>query len=154
MKRAFIVLLITVISLCASAPCCAVHRSDYKSLNLSDDDLLLISKAVCADAGNENYLIKACVTSMLLNRISDGFFPNDASSVIFENGALLFADKETVEKIQNDDALLEYTLLTKIIYEYGIDPSCGALFCFMDGDSDIEDFNVTIEIDGLVFAKP
>jgi len=131
-----------------------VACADYGGLSLSEDDLTLISRAVRAEAKEECYLVKVCVTSMILNRIKDELFPNDAASVVLERGAFRVADRRTICERVDDDELLEYTLLSKLVYENGIDPTCGALFCFTEGDNDADYFNVTIEVDGLYFAKP
>ena len=130
------------------------EESNYKKLNISNDDITLISKTVRAESKGYSYLTKACVTAMILNRLQREDLSDDVEETVFEKGAFLIADKTSISETVSEEELSEYIVLTKLIYEYNIDPTCGAVFCFYENDPDISDFNVTISIEGLVFAKP
>lgn len=130
------------------------HAAEYTSLSLTDEDIDLIARAVCAEAGEEDHIIKACVASMIMNRLQDPAFPDSVDETVYERGAFLFAKRENIDCDLPEADLFDCRILTKIIYTYGIDPTCGALFCFTDGDPDADDMNVTVKFDGFVFAKP
>jgi len=150
MKR-FIASIIIILSLSVTAS--AENYSGYRELALSESDIELAARAVRAAAGEENYLVKACVTSMIFNRLRDPAMPDSMEEVIFENGVFLTAAREEIEKEVPPDELEEYTVLARIVYEYGIDPACGALFCFEEGDDVPRRFVITLSVDGKVFAK-
>ena len=144
------IIIILVLSVTASAE----GLSGYRELALSEDDLAIAARAVRAAAGDENYLIKACLTSMIFNRLKDPAMPDRMEDVIFENGVFLGAPREEIEKEVPQSELEEYTVLARTVYEYGIDPACGALFCFEEGDDVPLRYTVTLSVDGKVFAKP
>ena len=91
---------------------------------------------------------------MILNRMIDPEIPDTVSGVIYEPGAFLAADEESIDEKASPDELEEYIILAKLIYAYGIDPTCGAVFCFFENDPEASDLNITISVEGLVFAKP
>ena len=137
---------------CSSFALCVNDR--YKALGLSDGDLELIARAVRAEAAKENCLTKICVASMIMNRLCDGVLPRDAKSAVYEPGAFLFADRKSIDEDAGEDEMLEYETLVILVYEYGIDPTCGALFCFTEDDPEALCFDVTITVGGLSFARP
>ncbi len=149
MKR-MIVLLLALVSLSSSPLENAPSR--YKELALSDGEIELAARAVRAETDGENFLIKACVTAMIFNRLNDVLMPNDMRAVVFEKGAFTRATRDEIEKEVSPDELEEYVVLARLVYEYGIDPACGALFCF-EGEDDLPPgYRITLSVDGFVFA--
>ncbi|MBR6918049.1 MAG: cell wall hydrolase [Clostridia bacterium] len=149
---------LVILSLFASFPAQRAkgerYRADYSGIELSESDEELIARAVRAEAKDENFLIKICVCSMLFNRMKDEYLPDTAQGTVYEPGAFLFASKESIEKDVDASELKSYLLLVRLICAEGIDPTCGALFCFFDNDPRSDIVTKTIEVDGLVFAKP
>ena len=136
-----------------SAP--TVYASEnYRVLDLSDRDIELISRAVCIEGAERSYLAKACIASMIFNRMKDDTLRRTMPEAIYERGAFIRAKAEDIEGDLPDDALDECETLVRLVYLYGIDPTCGALFSFLEGDADAEDFKITLSVDGFVFARP
>ncbi|MBR0302402.1 MAG: hypothetical protein IJQ80_00975, partial [Clostridia bacterium] len=127
---------------------------NYRALALDEESLDLVSRAVCVEGDGKSCLAKACIASMLFNRMSDEYLSRSATEAVYESGALIRAEKEDVDAPISPDALYECRTLVRLVYYFGIDPTCGALFCFCDGDPEADQFFVTISLDGLVFAAP
>ena len=149
MKRTMIIILVLSSLLQFPAKCAA---SGYKELALTDGDIELTARAVRAETDGENFLIKACVTAMIYNRVKDPLMPDSVRGVVFEKGAFTRAARDDIEKDVPQSELEEYTVLARLVYEYGIDPACGALFCYREGAVP-HGCKVTLSVDGLVFAK-
>ena len=128
--------------------------ANYRPLSLDNGSLELIARAVCVEGEGKSYLAKACIASMILNRMTDETLSRGAGETVYERGAFLRAKRERIDSKLPEGALDECISLVKLVYYFGIDPTCGAIFCFYDGDDDADSFNVTIAVDGLVFAKP
>ncbi|MBQ7670936.1 MAG: hypothetical protein IJS45_09485 [Clostridia bacterium] len=155
MKKAIIFILLLALALAAAVPAYAADKDKYLSLSLTDDELTLVAKALAAETAGKNYLTKTCVAAMLFNRMADGVLKRSAHDAVYESGALLFADGDAIDSVDTEDgAFEEYLYLARIVYKYGIDPTCGALFCFTEDDPDAGCFTVTIKTDGLIFASP
>ena len=133
---------------------CEPYRADYSSLDLTEDDLELVARAVRAETEGENFLIKTCVTSMIFNRLTDPILGCGVEEAVYDGGAFLRADRASIDKEVSDAEIEEYIILAKTVRHYGIDPTCGALFCFRENDCDADYFTVTLEVDGLRFAAP
>ena len=152
MKKLCVIILLIVSSYAAICPCGGAYADEIPAL--SDDEIVLISKAVRLETQGKSYLSKVCVTAMIFNRIRDSLLPNGVYATVMQKGAFLVADPDTIRKDVSADELEEYTILTELVYKFGIDPTCGALFIMEEGDPDIELFTVTLKVEGLVFAKP
>lgn len=154
MKK-IIALMIAVCLAALCAPAVSAEEHGYTDLGLTDGELILVAKALAAETSGRNYLTKTCVAAMLFNRMKDEVLHRSAQDAVYEQGAFLFTDKTSIDEVDTESkAFEEYRYLVRLVYEYGIDPTCGALFCFEEGDTDAEDFTVTIKTDGLIFAAP
>ncbi len=155
MKKLIVFLiLMVVVTAHATASFAEQYRAEYKDLSLSEKDVALIARAVRAEMPDKSYLTKACVAAMILNRMKDPILHGDAEKTVYAKGAFLYADKEAIDRPVTDEELFEYTTLVKLVVDYGIDPTCGALFCFTEGDENVSRFTVTFEIEGFLFAAP
>ncbi len=152
MKLLCLILSLLIASIAAVTPCYGAYCDDLPEL--TEEDLMLISKAVHAEAAGKSYLVKVCITSMIFNRIKDSLLPDTAYETVMQNGAFLKATPEAISEDVAEGELEEYVILTDLVYKYGIDPTCGALFCIESTDPDKYSFDATIETDGLIFAKP
>ena len=146
MKRtiSLIIIILTVFAAAQNSAAC------YKDLALSDDDVVLTAKAVREYADGKNFLVKAAVTAMIYNRIGDPALPSDVEGALSCPRPALVPSPGVVPY----DMLEEYVVLAKLVRDYGIDPTCGAVFCFVEGDPAARGYDVTLILDGLVFAKP
>ena len=101
----------------------------YKDLELSDEDIELTAKAVRSAAEGKNFLVKAAVTAIIYNRVKDQITADSVKGAV--SCALPGLGFEDPEKDPSSDGLEEYKVLARLVYEYGIDPSCGAVFPIM-----------------------
>ena len=155
MKKLIIFILSLALALAAATSARAAEKDKYASLSLTDGELTLVAKALAAECAGKNFLTKTCVAAMLFNRMTDEVLRRSAHDAVYERGALLFANEDSIDSVDTgDEAFCEYYYLARIVYNYGIDPTCGALFCFKEDDPDAADFTVTIKTDHLLFAAP
>lgn len=132
MKKAYIIIMILFIALTSSSSA-ARPESSYRALALDDRALEGVADAVRRDAEGENYLVKLCTAAMYLNRIARGEAAPEATG-------------------DAPDGNDEYLITVKIVYEYDIDPTCGATRRITREEArGIE--GVTIVIDDVAFAR-
>jgi len=148
------IVILLIVSAATTSSDAGRYVTEYKSLSLTEEDVKLIAKAVRAEVPNESYLTKACVAAMIMNRMKDPVLGANAADTVYEDGAFLYANKASIDRDVSDEELFEYTALVKLVAEYGIDPTCGALFCFTEGDRAARRFSITLSSDGFLFAKP
>ena len=122
-------------------------------LSLTEEEIELTARAVRAKTGGENFLIKTCVTAMIFNRLKDPSMPDSIKGVVFDGAFLTASGEDAGEEIPCEE-LEEYVVLAKLVSFYGIDPACGATFCFTGGEPVPENFVVTLSSGNFVFAKP
>ncbi len=153
-KTVFLIVFVLALShICINSAGAESYRADYKTLSLTEEDLVLASKAVRAEASGENYLVKACVTAMIFNRLS-GDPESGMKGAVYGCRTFLNADTSSIDKDVSEDELYEYTVLAKLVYEYGIDPTCGATLCFDASGKEAYGCEITISVGGRIFAKP
>lgn len=132
MKKAYIIIMILFIALTSSSSA-ARPESSYRALALDDRALEGVAEAVRRDAAGENYLVKVCTAAMYLNRIARGEAVPSPSGNIYDDTD-------------------EYLITVKLVYEYGIDPTCGSTRRITREEArGIE--GVTIVINDVAFAR-
>ena len=65
----------------------SVKQNKKEVINITNDDLLLLSKLVTGEARGESYEGQVAVGAVILNRVKDSRFPNTISGVIYQPGA-------------------------------------------------------------------
>ncbi|GAB6098842.1 hypothetical protein JCM16358_07210 [Halanaerocella petrolearia] len=99
--------------------------SSYTRLDVSEEELNLLTRAVYSEARGESYIGQVAVASVILNRVEDSRFPDTVKGVIFQpwaftavhDGQFWLEPDETAKKAVHD-ALK------------GWDPSEGAVFYY------------------------
>ncbi len=128
----------------------AIYRADYSALSLSDGERALVARAVAAEGRGKCYLIKTCIAAVIYNRLLCDMLPGDAGLVAWDGAVFPGAD----EYEPTNDELAEASTVSSLVLNYGIDPTCGALFIMEKDDPDASPFTVTLEVENLIFTKP
>ena len=128
----------------------ASYRANYSDLKLSDGDRSLIARAVASEGRGRCFLVKTCIAAVICNRLLCDMLPDDVGRIAWDGA--VFPRAEQYEP--TDDEMYEASTVLSLVLEHGIDPTCGALFIMEKGDGDADLFTVTLELEGLIFAKP
>lgn len=148
MKKTVLILITFIIMAFSVPPSSAIYRADYGGLELTEAEKDNIAKAVAEECRGRSYFVKTCVTAVILNRLLCPLLPDEVEAVS-DDRAVFGEDFEEPD----GDELFEASTLLRLVLENGVDPTCGALFIMRKGD-DAAPFTVTLETDGLVFARP
>ncbi len=79
---------------------------------VSYDDLFLLSKFICADAGQrmQSNEFLMCIGEVILNRVLSPEFPNSIEEVIYDKGQYDFADSEEFKQLLPNKACVSAAL--------------------------------------------
>lgn len=120
-------------------------------LNISSDDLLLLSKVVASEARGESYEGQVAVAAVVINRVLDPRFPDTVRDVIYQKNAFSVVNDGSINMQPTESAF-------KAAQEalYGLDPTNESVY-FWNPDiatcSWIKRLNPHMRIGNHVFAK-
>ncbi|HHT63399.1 MAG: spore cortex-lytic enzyme [Bacillota bacterium] len=99
-------------------------QTGYKPSQVSvSDDIMLLARAIHAEAEAEPYIGKVAVGAVLLNRVEHPDFPNSLSGVVYQGRALESVANGRVNTQPNDDSIRAARDALN-----GWDPTYGSLF--------------------------
>lgn len=127
---------------------------NYSFTKMNEEDAELIIRLCHFEMKGKSLLAKTAFCATVLNRLSDGSFPDTVDGVVFEPGAFKstvfksFEKELTVGEIRQEKLALYYAL------EKEYDPTGGALFCRECGSTDAACLVPSLTVDNLVFGNP
>lgn len=130
-------------------------KSQHKvitSKSPSFNEWLLLARLIDAEAGNQSYVTKLMVGSVIMNRVADEDFPDNIYDVVFQEGQF---DKVVVEKLMIDrDPSEESMKAAEEILSLGSVLPCRVLLFYTKGCSDgwIETMPIYEESGDMVFS--
>ncbi len=120
-------------------------------INITNEELLLLSKLVASEARGESYEGQLAVAAVVINRVKDPRFPNDIKGVIYQKNAFSVVGNGSIN-IQPTEA--SHKAAQEALY--GEDPTEEAVY-FWNPDiatcSWIKKLNPYMRIGNHVFAK-
>lgn len=120
-------------------------------INITNDDLLLLSKLVTGEARGESYEGQVAVAAVVINRVQDPRFPNTIKDVIYQKNAFSVVNDGSINMQPTESA---YNAAIDALY--GKDPTNKAVF-FWNPDIAtckwIKTLNPYLKIGNHVFAK-
>lgn len=120
-------------------------------LNISSDDLLLLSKVVTSEARGESYEGQVAVAAVVINRVLDTRFPDTIADVIYQKNAFSVVNDGSINMEPTESA---YKAAQEALY--GLDPTNESVY-FWNPDIAtcrwIKKLNPHIRIGNHVFAK-
>ena len=120
-------------------------------MNLSDDQINLLSKLVAAEARGESYEGQVAVAAVVLNRVQDSRFPDSIEGVIYQKNAFSVVKNGYIstERTEESDKAVKDAL-------YGNDPTNNAIYFWNPDISTcnwINTLNPHLRIGNHVFAR-
>ncbi|MCC0647598.1 cell wall hydrolase [Clostridioides sp. ZZV15-6598] len=120
-------------------------------INLSDNDLMLLSKLVAGEARGESYEGQVAVAAVVINRVLDPRFPDSIEEVIYQKNAFSVVLDGSINRTPTDSAC-------KAAKEalYGTDPTHKAVYFWNPEIATckwINRLNPYLRIGNHVFAK-
>ena len=120
-------------------------------INITNEELLLLSKLVTGEARGESYEGQVAVAAVVINRVKDPRFPNTIKDVIYQKNAFSVVKDGSINLQPTESA---YTAAQEALY--GSDPTNNAIY-FWNPDiatcSWIKTLNPYMRIGNHVFAK-
>lgn len=120
-------------------------------INITNEDLLLLSKLVTGEARGESYEGQVAVAAVVINRVKDPRFPNSIKDVIYQKNAFSVVNDGSINMQPTESA---YNAAVEALY--GKDPTNKAVF-FWNPDIAtckwIKTLNPYLKIGNHVFAK-
>ena len=92
-------------------------------INITNDDLLLLSKLVTGEARGESYEGQVAVAAVVINRVQDPRFPNTIKDVIYQKNAFSVVNDGSINMQPTESA---YNAAIDALY--GKDPTNKAVF--------------------------
>lgn len=128
-----------------------VKQNKKEVINITNDDLLLLSKLVTGEARGESYEGQVAVAAVVINRVQDPRFPNTIKDVIYQKNAFSVVNDGSINMQPTESA---YNAAIDALY--GKDPTNKAVF-FWNPDIAtckwIKTLNPYLKIGNHVFAK-
>lgn len=123
---------------------------------LDEDDKLLISRLIACEVGDRPYKAQVCLASVILNRIADESFSDNARGVVFESGDFVSVAKGLVSGVITDEVKNspQFKVARQALEDalQNGDPTGGALyFGYISGNS--PSVSGTFECGGMVFGR-
>lgn len=120
-------------------------------INLSDNDLMLLSKLIASEARGESYEGQVAVAAVVINRVLDPRFPDSIEEVIYQKNAFSVVLDGSINRTPTDSAC-------KAAKEalYGTDPTNKAVYFWNPEIATckwINRLNPYLRIGNHVFAK-
>lgn len=124
-------------------------------VSLDEDDKALIAWVIACEVGDRPYKAQVCLAAVILNRIADDGFSEDARGVIFESGDFTSVTKGMVtggvSKTEKQTA--RYNVARRALEEALLhDPTGGALYFGYSADSASHTVG-SYECGGMVFGR-
>ena len=120
-------------------------------INITNEELLLLSKLVAGEARGESYKGQVAVAAVVINRVKDPRFPNTIKDVIYQKNAFSVVKDGSINMQPTESA---YTAAQEALY--GNDPTNKAIY-FWNPDiatcNWIKTLNPYMRIGNHVFAK-
>lgn len=120
-------------------------------INITNEELLLLSKLVTGEARGESYEGQVAVAAVVINRVKDPRFPNSIKDVIYQKNAFSVVKDGSINMQPTESA---YTAAQEALY--GNDPTNEAIY-FWNPDIAtcqwIKTLNPYMRIGNHVFAK-
>ena len=120
-------------------------------INLSNEEILLLSKLVTSEARGESYEGQVAVAAVVINRVKDNRFPNSIEDVIYQKNAFSVVKDGSINMDPTDEA---YRAAQDALY--GEDPTEKAVYFWNPKISTckwIEKLQPHLKIGNHVFAK-
>ncbi|MGL5329742.1 MAG: cell wall hydrolase [Peptostreptococcaceae bacterium] len=136
-----------------SIPAVKTNSKEQKKavINLTNEEILLLSKLVTSEARGESYEGQIAVAAVVINRVKDSRFPNSIEDVIYQKNAFSVVKDGSINMNPTDEA---YNAAQAALY--GEDPSNKAVY-FWNPDIAtckwIRTLNPHLRIGNHVFAK-
>ena len=128
-----------------------LKQNKKEVINITNDDLLLLSKLVTGEARGESYEGQVAVAAVVINRVQDPRFPNTIKDVIYQKNAFSVVNDGSINMQPTESA---YNAAIDALY--GKDPTNKAVF-FWNPDIAtckwIKTLNPYLKIGNHVFAK-
>ena len=129
----------------------SVKQNKKEVINITNEDLLLLSKLVTGEARGESYEGQVAVAAVVINRVKDARFPNSIKDVIYQKNAFSVVNDGSINMQPTESA---YNAAIEALY--GKDPTNKAVF-FWNPDIAtckwIKTLNPYLKIGNHVFAK-
>ncbi len=120
-------------------------------INLSDDEIMLLSKLVAGEARGESYEGQVAVAAVVINRVKDSRFPNTLEGVIYQKNAFSVVKDGNINAEPTSST---YRAAQEALY--GNDPTDNAIYFWNPDISTckwINTLNPYLRIGNHVFAK-
>lgn len=92
-------------------------------INITSDELLLLSKLVTGEARGESYEGQVAVAAVVINRVKDSRFPNSIKDVIYQKNAFSVVKDGSIKMQPTESA---YKATEEALY--GLDPTNKAIY--------------------------
>ena len=129
----------------------SLKQNKKEVINITNEDLLLLSKLVTGEARGESYEGQVAVAAVVINRVKDPRFPNSIKDVIYQKNAFSVVNDGSINMEPTESA---YNAAIEALY--GKDPTDKAVF-FWNPDIAtckwIKTLNPYLKIGNHVFAK-
>lgn len=129
----------------------AMKQEKKEVINITNEELLLLSKLVTGEARGESYEGQVAVAAVVINRVKDPRFPNSIKDVIYQKNAFSVVKDGSINMQPTESA---YTAAQEALY--GNDPTNEAIY-FWNPDIAtcqwIKKLNPYMRIGNHVFAK-
>lgn len=129
----------------------SVKQNKKEVINITNDDLLLLSKLVTGEARGESYEGQVAVAAVVINRVQDPRFPNTIKDVIYQKNAFSVVNDGSINMQPTESA---YNAAIDALY--GKDPTNKAVFFWNPEIATckwIKTLNPYLKIGNHVFAK-
>ncbi|WP_296645628.1 cell wall hydrolase [Romboutsia sp. 13368] len=129
----------------------SIKQQNKEVINITNEELLLLSKLVTGEARGESYEGQVAVAAVVINRVKDPRFPNTIRDVIYQKNAFSVVKDGSINMQPTESA---YTAAQEALY--GKDPTNRAIY-FWNPDIAtckwIKTLNPYMRIGNHVFAK-
>ena len=129
----------------------SLKQNKKEVINITNEDLLLLSKLVTGEARGESYEGQVAVAAVVINRVKDPRFPDSIKDVIYQKNAFSVVNDGSINMQPTESA---YNAAIDALY--GKDPTNKAVF-FWNPDIAtckwIKTLNPYLKIGNHVFAK-
>lgn len=100
-----------------------VKQQKTEVINITDEELLLLSKLVAGEARGESYEGQVAVAAVVINRVKDSRFPNSIRDVIYQKNAFSVVKDGSINMQPTESA---YKAAQEALY--GEDPTSEAIY--------------------------
>jgi N-acetylmuramoyl-L-alanine amidase len=106
-----------------TVPSESAKQEKREVINISNGDLLLLSKLITGEARGESYEGQVAVAAVVINRVKDSRFPNSIKDVIYQKNAFSVVNDGSINMQYTDSA---YKAAQEALY--GQDPTNEAIY--------------------------